>query len=264
MNRCVLIGALTTVTLRAAAADSFAVSVAGYVPGANPSPGYTNPAVALGEPTRFTGVGVFPSAVTPFNAPFLDSEIVSIGEGGSLTLGFDHPITNDPAHPFGFDLLVFGNAFYIDSNYPTGTAAGIFGGGGIVEVSADADTWAIVPGTQAVSNYPTLGYSDLTDPYSLVPGTAPSDFTVPVDPSFNPIGLTFGQIVAGYNGSGGGTGVNIGAAGVSSILYVRISNPVGSGSAFQIDGVAAVAPAPGTWCVGAGSVILAARRRTRR
>ena len=74
-----------------ALADNWATQVVSYDPGTNPASGYTNSAAALGEPTRFTGVGVFPGAVTPFNPPFLNTEIVSLGTGGSLVVGEQSP-----------------------------------------------------------------------------------------------------------------------------------------------------------------------------
>lgn len=264
MNRLCFLVVTCACGASALASDPYATTVLNYAQGSNAVSGYTNPATALGEPTRFTGVGVFPSAVTPFNPPFMASEVVSIGEGGSITLAFDHAISNDPSHFFGMDLLIFGNAFYIDSNWPAGTVGGFFGGGGLIEVSSDLDTWVPIPGTPALGQFPTLGYSDLTDPYATEPGSTPSDFTRPVDPSFNPTGLSFAQLVAGYNGSGGGTGIDIAAAGLSSISYLRISNPIGSGGAIAIDGVAAVAPTPGVAVVFAGMAALAVRQRTRR
>ena len=45
---------------------------------------------ALGEPERSTGDGLFPSVVSPFSPPFLRTELVSIGEGGQLTLQLSH------------------------------------------------------------------------------------------------------------------------------------------------------------------------------
>src|SRR5947209_3693773 len=72
--------------------SSFGASVVTYSPGTGSVSGYNDPSTALGEPTRYTGVGVFPGAVTPFNPAYLATEIVSIGRGGSLTLAFDHPV----------------------------------------------------------------------------------------------------------------------------------------------------------------------------
>lgn len=249
----------------ACASNPFATSVVSYVPGSNPVTGFTNPSSALGEPTRYTGVGVFPSAVTPFNPPFLGSEVVSLGVGGSLTLRFDQPVTNDPQNPFGVDLLVFGNAFYNDSTYPLGIASGVISGGhGQVDVSVDGTNWFTVPGLPADAEFPTLGYSDLTDPYAVNPGSVLSDFTRPVDPSFNAMGKNFAQLVAAYNGSGGGSGIDFAITGLSSIQFVRITNPLTSSVTVEVDAVSDVSsvPTPGACVVlGAAAVLVSRRRR---
>jgi hypothetical protein len=249
----------------AIAASPFSTSVVSYNPGSNPISGYTNPLAALGEPTRYTGVGVFPGAVTPFNPPFLPSEIVSIGEGGDLTLRFDQPVTHDPRNPYGIDLLIFGNCFYKDLDYPNGVAGDVISAGhGLVQVSADGAAWFNIPGAPADAPFPTLGYSDLTDPYSTVPGNVLSDFTRPVNPAFDPKGHTFSEIVAAYAGSGGGSGVDIGPTGLSAIQYVRIVNPVGSGATVEIDAVSDVSPVPGPGaCVVFGAAALSYSRRRR-
>jgi len=248
----------------ACASNPFSTSVVSYFPGSNPVPGYTNPNSALGEPTRYTGVGVFPSAVTPFNPPFLSSEVVSIGVGGSLTLRFDQPVTNDPQNPFGIDLLVFGNAFYNDSSYPLGIVDGIVSAGrGQVDVSADGTHWFTVPGLPADAEFPTLGYSDLTDPYALDPGSVLSDFTRPVDPAFSAMGKTFAQLVAAYNGSGGGSGIDFASTGLSAIQFVRIINPLTSSVTVEIDAVSDVSsvPTPGACVVLGAAALLVSRRR---
>ncbi len=209
-------------------------------------------------------MGVFPGAVTPFNPPFLGSEIVSIGAGGSLTVRFNEPVTHDAANPFGIDLLVFGNAGYADTNFPVGVAGPLFGAGnGTVEVSADGTHW-VTATAQADSAFPTLGYSDLTDPYSPTAGAVLSDFTRPVNPAFNPAGLSFSQIVAGYAGSGGGTGIDLGTLGLAEISFVRISNPLGASSTVDIDGFSDVAPVPGPGSVvslAAAGLFVVRRRR---
>lgn len=245
------------------AADPWADSVQYFSQGSGANPLYAQPATALGEPTRFTGAGVFPSAVTPFNPPFLESEIVSIGQGGSLIVQFDEPVLNDPLNPFGIDLLIFGNAFFEDQAYPSGKAGSLFGAGGTVEVSIDGFDWKIVPGVQPDGLYPTIGYADLTDPYATNPGATLTDFTRPVDPSFNPAGLTYSEILAGYEGSGGGAGIDLAAVNLASISYVRISNVATAGTV-EIDAFADVTavPAPGV-SVGVllGIATLARRRR---
>src|SRR5690606_33848595 len=80
----------------ALAADPWADRVVSYEAGDEPAPGYTDPSRALGEPTRLAGVGVFPTAVTPFNPPWMPEELVSLGRGGSLVVAFDEPVTDDP------------------------------------------------------------------------------------------------------------------------------------------------------------------------
>jgi hypothetical protein len=249
MIRALCVVACAVSVAPAVASDPWADAVIGYVPGAGVQPGYDNPARALGEPARFSPDPDHPewsSAVTPFSPAWQPQHLVSLGAGGSLTVRFDEPVTNDPQNPFGLDLIVFGNAFFADPTFG-GIAAGLGGAGrGLVEVSADGQAWfAVTP--RADSMFPTLGYSDLTDPYSTLPGAVLSDYTRPVNPAFNAIGLNFAQIVAAYNGSGGGTGIDIGAAGLSSVSYVRVTNPAAEFGTVDIDGFADVTvPAPGS------------------
>lgn len=229
----------------ARAADPWADAFFDFSPGVGGSPVYADPAAVVGPPTRFSGaIFGFPAAVTPFSPPFDPGEIVSIGAGGSLTVRFDEPVTDDPLNPFGVDLLLFGNAFYTDLAYPAGLAGPIGADIGVIEVSADGLDWRTIPLVNPDGRFPTLGYSDLTDPYSTSPGLVPSDFTRPVDPSFDPTGLTFAEIVAGYSGSGGGAGVDLAAASLSSISYVRVSKPAGVPGGLEIDALADVSPVP--------------------
>jgi hypothetical protein len=228
----------------AAAASPYATSWSSFVPGTGGSATYADPAAALGSPTRFTGVQFgFPGAVTPFNPPFDPGEIVSIGKGGSLVLGFDHDVQNRASNPFGVDFIVFGNWFYADGG---GFASGKFGArNATIEVSKNGSDWFLVPGANPTSGYATLGYSDLASPYETSPGSVPTDFTKAVDPSFDPIGKTYAEIVAGYNGSGGGTSVDFSATGLEFIRYVRLTNLSDSPGSLNIDAIAAV-PGPTT------------------
>lgn len=261
MHRSVLLVALG---VAAPALAQWAGQVHSYSPGVGVAPGYDNPARALGEPTRFTGaVAGFPGCVTPFNPAFEATELVSIGAGGSLVVRFDTPITDNPMHAFGIDLIVFGNTGYIDSAWPGGVWGGVFGeGAGAIDVSADGSDWRPVA-PLADAPYPTLGFSDLADPYATSPGLVPSDFTRPVNPAFQPApGTTFADVVAAYNGSGGGTGVDLAGTGLSSISYVRVRNLGGSGTV-DIDALAAVSiPAPGGLAA-LFPLALGARRRRR-
>lgn len=243
-----------------ASASPFATSWSDYVQGNTGSSTYLDPAAALGSATRFTGVqSNYPGAVSPFNPPFDPGEIVSIGKGGSLTLGFDHDVWNRPSNPFGFDFIVFGNMFYLDQG--NAIADSKFGArNATIEVSKNGTDWFLVPGANPTSGYPTLGYQDLDSPYSTNQGTILTDFTKAVDPSFNPIGKTFNEIVAGYNGSGGGTGVDFSATGLDFIRFVRLTNLSDSTGSLNIDAIAAV-PSPVTASLFVIATLIAPRRR---
>lgn len=243
-------------------ADPWADRVVSFTPGVGGAAGFDNPSTALGSPTRITGDAIgFPGPVTPFAAAFESDELVSIGRGGSLTVAFDEPIFDSPDNPYGIDLLIFGNSFYFDvSPSFTGLAGPLSAEGGLVEVSADGVTWFALQGA-ADGAYPTLAYTDLAGPYDSNPGNSPTDFTRPVNPAFDATGLTFAEIVAGYQGSGGGAGFDIASTGLSSISFVRVSNPLNATGTPEIDGFAAV-PAPGALAAVLCG-LLSRRRRTR-
>ncbi|MCC6968653.1 MAG: hypothetical protein IT434_00370 [Phycisphaerales bacterium] len=227
------------------ASDPWADRVISFSAGTGGSDGYHLASSALGSPTRFTGASFgFPSAVTPFSPPFEPGDIVSLGTGGQITVAFDEPVTNDAANPFGVDLLIFGNSFYYDADWPSGLVGGFAGEGGVIEVSADGRAWHTIPLLAADAGFPTLGYLDLATPYSDTPGSIDSDFTRPVDPSFDASGKTFAEIVAAYNGAGGGLGVDLSSVGLDSISFVRVSNPSGAGGTPEIDAFVDVSPIP--------------------
>lgn len=269
-----------TTTLTIQAADPWADHVVQYTPGAgitndfvNGNP-FDNPAVALGEPTRFTSdVDNFGGATTPLQSAFRNDEIVSIGTGGSLTVSFDEPVIDDANNPFGIDLLIFGNSFLFGSTIfnddfsfnPAGTVDGVASEGGLIEISDDGSNFVTVTGIDADGLFPTYSYSDLVDPFPTTAGSVATDFSKPVDPDFEIVGKTFAEIIAGYDGSGGGAGIDIGAFGLDLVTHVRISNPSGASSVPEIDAFADVAavPEPTTLSlVGlAGIAAFATRRR---
>jgi len=243
--------------------DPYADRVISYTAGAGVSASYQNASVTLRSPERITGeFFAFPTVVTPFNPPFAPDEIAGIGAGGSLVVAFDEPVMDDPANPFGLDLLVFGNAFYNDRAYPNGRASGVISASssGTLEVSQDGIAWFTIPNAYPDNLFPTLAYSDLTESQTDVPGNVPSDFTKPVDPSFNAIGTSYLQLLAAYNGSGGGTGVDISSSGLAFISFVRVSNSLGQ---LEIDGFSDVSPVPGptAFCLIFPAAALFSRRR---
>jgi hypothetical protein len=249
MKRCVL---LATTAIGAAAplvcadGDPFADVVVSFEAGVDPHPSYPDPTTALGSPERFTGEGIFPAVVSAFNPAWGVDEIVSLGSGGFLVVEFDCPITDDPRNRFGIDLIIFGNAGFLDAAWPNGIVSnGLLGaGGGGLEVSADGVAWIPVPGAAPDGLYPTIGYCD-AGPYDEVPGATPTSFTKPLDPSLamtDFVGLNNEQVVALYGLSGGGLGVDLGTLGLAQITHVRISNPADAMDHVEVDALADVTP----------------------
>lgn len=222
-----------------------ASTVVEYAAGSGAGTAYQQPLSALGEPARFTGIGIEPGAVTPFRPAFLPAEVVSVGRGGRLVLAFDAPVMDDPRNPFGIDLIVYGNSFCADLAYPGGVAGFSYGEGGLVDVSADGVTWHTVPGAAADGGLPTLGWLDV-GPYSTVAGTVPTDAALPVDPAISSddlLGLAWEDLVAAYGGAAGGTRIDLASVGLPSARFVRIRVPADATYVPEVDAVVAVRPA---------------------
>jgi hypothetical protein len=201
-------------------------------------------AAVLGEPTRFTNLsGQFGGAVTPFNAPFGGDEILTLGQGESITVKFPVQVFDRPLSEFsGADFLVFGNSFYL-FDFNTGRATGgVFAEPGQIEVSQDGVTFFPITNAFADTAFPTNGFRNPTGAFDLPPANPIlSDFGRPVNLSFNEIGLTLNQIVDAYNGSGGGTPVDIASTGLQWIQYVRLHGAAGG---VEVDALSVVNPMP--------------------
>lgn len=238
---------------------------------------FNSPASALGRPTvDTTGDGWYipmsnPVPVVHVYPSFRSYELVTVGNGGSLTVKFDHKVLDDPRNPHGLDLTVFGNAFQVigggqgwTNGDPNAVAVGgtTFSEPGIVSVSQDGTNWyTFSAGPYADDFGPTLGrVYDTANPDKSIGSWnnwwgAPTDPTVPLDPSltaasFN--GFTVAQMAQAYGQSAGGAGFDIGQFGLpvdpetgySWIQYVRITDAPASSATTEIDAISDVSPTP--------------------
>ncbi len=87
--------------------DPFGDAVINYAPGPGQfvnNPNFNNPQRALGAPL---GGGTVSGNM---------SSVVTLGDGGTLTLKTFAPIVDDPRNRYGLDLIAFGNAFLANNN----------------------------------------------------------------------------------------------------------------------------------------------------
>jgi len=242
----------------------FADSVVAYTEGSGVQPGYNNPTAALGAPTFYNGY----QNTDPFNPPYLSTDIVGVGTGGSLTLQLSTPIQNNPNNPFGLDFIIFGHAGFniVNGDYSGGGITdGTFftGGTSDVRVSVSADGTTFYPLNPALT--------------PLVDGLFPTDGSgnplLPVNPSLTAAdfaGRDLNGIRALYGGSAGGAGFDLAWAtdgmgqsvSLPSVDYVRL-DVLNDGTSAYIDAISVV-PEPATWTLaitGVGLFLL--RRRAR-
>lgn len=240
------IGWLLCALLGGSALAQHATEVVEYVPGAGTNGAWADPSAALGAPTRMSGTPQDPTAVTPFQPAWMPGQLVTVGAGGRLVLAFEQPVRDDPGNPHGIDLIIFGNAFFTGADLENPCVGALYDEGGVIEVSANGTDYVEIVGASADGLYPTLGYRD-ADPFGAAPGLEPTDFTRPVDPALASLvleGLCWEDLLEAYDGSGGGTPIDLDGTGLESIRFVRISTPIDAMSLPEIDAVADVSPAP--------------------
>jgi len=238
---------------------------------------YDDPTTALGRPTVDT-TGFYPAFgdpanVSPVNSPWRSTELVSVGIGGYLTVGFDDPILNDPLNPYGLDFIVFGNTFM--SLKPDAQGSPLYWGTAddpstrfvdstlnpeplIVSVSQDGSSWYSFDQVFADTWAPTLGrvYNPANPDTGLGSWNmwwgGPTDPTVPLDPALTLTGVdgwSVAALCAAYGVSAGGTAFDLdwlGIAGLDWVRYLRIDNPDSSAVIGEIDAFADVAPLSGS------------------
>lgn len=275
-----------------AAANPFAFEiVAAQAPfGASP---YDDPASLLGMPSTnfYDPWGGWSGGTTQRRVKLVEPAynldatqthklITTLNEGSSIVVRFEQPISDDPAHPYGIDLLVFGNAFYVGSGFVNDSAdmnTYMLTGGGFYEPmkvsvspgytgapgqdptnSATWDWYRFDSGPYADTAFPTHAYrwnrTNSTWSNELM------DFTKPVNPVFGSElqagGLSAAVAIDLYDGSGGGTGFDLAESGFTAIQYVKIEGLAGF-SGGEMDALSAVRPAVlgDSLTVGSGNLI---------
>ncbi len=179
----------------------YASRVVSFTPGEGASFGHDQmPDVVLGPPR---GRGDFNGSL----------DVVSLGAGGEIVLGFDVEIVDGP----GDDLTVFENAFSVP-----GSAGTYWEELGEVSVSVDGTTWTTFP-CMASGARPHTGCAGWNVVYS-----APDNGLCATDPRVS-----------------GGDGFDLATVGVPSARYVRIRDLRTQGLAppstgFDLDAVAAL------------------------
>ncbi len=231
-------------------ADTFVGKVIQYEPGTGfatdfaSNEGFTDTTSIVGSPSRITG-GDFGGPVDPFNPPYKKEHLLSLGEGGSVTLEFPTPVFNNPGNPFGIDFIIFGSAGFIIIN-------GDFSGGGITDGSTFGQNTGNTQVSVSPDNQTFFTLNSIQSP--TVDGPHPTDgsgdFSQPVNPDFGAEHFS-DQGLEGirrlYNGSAGGTGYDLSWAVDESgnpvdlfvVKYIRIQVLEGHS---EIDGVSVVSP----------------------
>lgn len=270
INRLIIITAiLLALPVAAAIAWPFASAVEDYSPGPSQYDGnayytalFKDPQKAIGRP--YGGLISQPS----------NSSVVTLGDGGSITLVFDRDIIDDPRNPGGYDFIVFSNAYFIGGNEWLRWQEPAF-----VEISQDKVNWFLIlpnilpadltASDVARSSTVLKNYAEYTPTLALPANrTAEEFYTVPDRQSIadNTEFLKIDAI------SGGGDAFDIAdavvqvspgsgipllidgmpvKAGIKSFRYIRLTDAVREGTSdpelgevsAEIDAVAAVTPA---------------------
>jgi len=223
---------------------------------------HNDPQSVLGEPTRSfydptLGAQLNASVVAgPFykDAPDGNKVVTTIHAGEFIKVRFDEPLRDDSDNPFGLDLIVFGNAFFVadgfigpDTDMESVNLTGVLfaepvtvavSQSGIGDPQSDPDQWYVYEGGPFADGlFPTSAF--LWDRCNRNWGSKLS-YTKPVDPSLTVsdfADLTAADAIDMYHASGGGTGYDLGSSGFAWIQFVYITSDGG-----EVDALADVSP----------------------
>jgi hypothetical protein len=214
-------------------ASPFASSVISFSQGIAADPGYNNPNVVLGAPP-VADSGGWPVSIAA--APWEATDVVSLGNGGSITIAFDHQVLNNPVDvEYGTDFLVFGNSFFGTDYEGDGSINYAYFEPAKIEVSQDGIIFYEIANTFADSLYP----------YTASAG----NFIHATPAGIEYMGRQPGDVEADYLGGCGGTQVDISnaiGASLDWIMYVRVTDIAGDSGIADVVGFADVVPEPAT------------------
>lgn len=271
-----LILALGLVGALGASASPYANDIVRATGAFGPAP-YHDPNSVLGAPATlfrdFFGVTARVKLVeaahyvAPTNTGLLTTNLIlTLTAGDEVIVRFDQPVLDNSAHPYGVDLLVFGNSFFTPNQFvndSTAMGACVLSGtifseplkisvspgftGQPGEIASDPDTWPWYrydAGPFADSSFPTHAYH--WDRATTNWTSDLMDFTKPVNPAMQSVfssgGLTAADGIDLYNGAGGGTGFDLRESGFPWIQYVKVEGIDPDFSDGEVDAFAAVRP----------------------
>ena len=231
MKKFVLVTLLIGMASQAMAAG-FAGAVVSYDAGATPATrDYYNSSwgweetvslmqssAALGKPTGFVNEPYDPpgAIVSPFSPAANPDQIVTIGEGGHLTLCLEnYAVVGD-----GVEIGLFANVGVWNYSGQSGTL-------GVdevtVDVSADGSEW--MPLGPITPDIPTDVWANAYDPYlPSTTGLIEADFSKPFTGELSDLlGKMYAEIKASFDGSAGGYWLDLSSTGLSEVGYIRFS-----------------------------------------
>ncbi len=216
-------------------ASPYPVEVVDFTPGPGGPEGYDNPNVVLGPPPVQDSLGY---AISTTSAPWEANDVVSLGNGGSLTVRFDDYVFNNPLDvEYGVDLIVFGNSFFGLDSWPDGVINQLYGEPAKIEVSQNGLDFYEIPSVFADELYP---YTSLVGSF-LKASPSGIDF----------LGRHAADVEADFAGGCGGAQVDISAAlGVTEPLdwvqYVRVTDIADDSGIADVVAFSDVVPEPAT------------------
>lgn len=223
-------------------------------------PPYNDPIAILGPPA-LEFFDSFDGGVTnrvsiidpPYNQTPAGSNILAVIEnGGQITIRMGRKIYADPHHPYGVDLIIYGNSCFDALSTGTGivgdktdlstvtlTSSAILGHPAVISVSQDNTNWFTFTNVQTLFPEEAYRWDDTNASWT----DEEMDPAKPLNPYLrtnNFAGQTVAAVLDQFAGASGGSGYSLSQLGLPWIQYVRIQ-PAPNSEAV-IDAISAAVP----------------------